>query len=182
MNFWFLVDGFLHSWAFRFSLQIAFVFNLVCEDKSSVGCGEKIVLGGDEGLSLTAPTDQKLHFLFFYPLFFLLVPNILIPYFSVWKTERQATEGKTDDWLTGEEVWKTQSHIGYSLTMARRVFLKKQSSFLWPGHLNRAVSVYKEAKHQKSVFISKFDRVQHGVVIWGFYKGKSAKNEPKIWS
>ena len=83
MDFWFLVDGFLHSRAFRFSQQIAFVFNLVCEDKSSVGCGEKIVLGGDEGLSLTAPTDQKLHFLFFYPLFLLLVPNILIPYFSV---------------------------------------------------------------------------------------------------
>ena len=155
MNFWFLVDGFLHSWAFRFSLQIAFVFNLVCEDKSSVGCGEKIVLGGDEGLSLTAPTDQKLHFLFFYPLFFLLVPNILIPYFSVWKTERQATEGKTDDWLTGEEVWKTQSHIGYSLTMARRVFLKKQSSFLWPGHLKLAASEYKETIHQKSEFYLK---------------------------
>ena len=33
-----------------------------------------------------------------------------------------------------------------------RVFLKKQSSFLWPDHLKLAVSVCKETLHQKSEF------------------------------
>ena len=41
---------------------------------------------------------------------------------------------------------------------------KKQSSFLWPIHLNVAVFVYKEAKCQKSDFMSR-----------GFYRGKLAK-------
>ena len=36
-----------------------------------------------------------------------------------------------------------------------RMFLKEQTSFLWPGHLNLAVSVYKEAKYQKSDFYLK---------------------------
>ena len=120
--------------SFQISQQIAFVFNLVCEDKSSVGCGEKIVLGGDEGLSLTAPTDQKLHFLFFYPLFFLLVPNILIPYFSVWKTERQATEGQTD-WLT-DWWWSLKDSITYRLFLdhgEKGVPLKAKFIFVtWP--------------------------------------------------
>ena len=70
-------QGIARSWV-GLAQQIAFVFDLICEDKSSVGCGEKIVLGGDEGLSLTAPTDQKLHFLFFYPLFFLTAPKVLL--------------------------------------------------------------------------------------------------------
>ena len=47
---------------------------------------------------------------------------------------------------------------------------------MWTGHLNLAVSVYKEAIYQKSDFF----QVQQRVVIWGFYEGKSAKNEPKI--
>ena len=33
---------------------------------------------------------------------------------------------------------------------------------------------------KNQIFISKIDRVQHRVLIWGFYKGKLAKNEPKI--
>ena len=65
-----------------------------------------------------------------------------------------------------KECW-LMIHVGY------RVFLKKQSSFLWPTHLNLAVSVYKET-------ISKIDQLQHRVWILRFHKGKSAKNEPKI--
>ena len=57
---------------------------------------------------------------------------------------------------------------------------KKQISFLRPTNLNLAVSVYKEAKNQKSDFFSKIDRVQHRVVIWGVCKGKSAKNGPNM--
>ena len=47
-----------------------------------------------------------------------------------------------------KECW-LMIHVGY------RVFLKKQSSFLWPTHLNLAVSVYKETIHQKSEFYLK---------------------------
>ena len=36
--------------------------------------------------------------------------------------------------------------------MVSRVSQKKQSSFLWPTHLNLAVSIYKEAKYQNSDF------------------------------
>ena len=39
--------------------------------------------------------------------------------------------------------------------MAGRVFFKKQSSFLWPTHLNQAVSVCKEIIYQKSDFYVK---------------------------
>ena len=35
--------------------------------------------------------------------------------------------------------------------MGDRVFRKKQSSFLWPTHLNLAVSVCKETIYQKSL-------------------------------
>ena len=41
------------------------------------------------------------------------------------------------------------------IIMISRVSHKKQSSFLWPGHLNLAVSVYKEAKYQNSDFYLK---------------------------
>ena len=57
-----------------------------------------------------------------------------------------------------------------------RVFHKKQSSFLWPGDLNLAVSICKEIKYQNQIYVSKMDRVQHRVLIWGFYK----ENWPKM--
>ena len=33
---------------------------------------------------------------------------------------------------------------------------------------------------KNQIFISKIDRVHHKVLILGFYKGKSAKIEPKV--
>ena len=45
-----------------------------------------------------------------------------------------------------------QGHLWGEKVPFIRVSLKKQTSFLWPGHSNLAVSVCKEAKHQKSDF------------------------------
>ena len=41
-------------------------------------------------------------------------------------------------------------------------------------------SVYKEANTKYQIFILKIDRLQHRVLISGLYRGKLAKNEPKI--
>ena len=69
--------------------------------------------------------------------------------------------------------WRLLPTVGWPLLSIRllvgRVPLKKQGSFLWPTHLNLAVSVYKKTMYQKSDFYLK-NWPSIGLWFWGFIR------------
>ena len=76
--------------------------------------------------------------------------------FETWRQEnRRLKEENIEDDMADfmAEVFEIKDRETNILDILNtRVFLKMQTSFLWPGHLDLAVFVYKEAKYQKSDF------------------------------
>ena len=73
-------------------------------------------------------------------------------------------------------------NINYGIQRQRNNYKKcvviNNFKYLFCPYQSRVIIFIMKPNTKNQIFISKIDRLQQRVFIWGFYKGKLAKNEP----